>query len=264
MALTGAVAAVGLCSALLSGSTQADAAPACVTAPGAYAFACTGPSADYATLTLQVGGKTVSLSTDGFQGWVSDNSFNIGGPLGANSNYVVGLYNNASYNNYFAFDLSRLGSTASVTSASLTLNAGLINATMDYTLFGATDLLSQLEVNFSPNTSLYDALAAGPVYDDPILTPNTANPFQPLVFGLNESAIGDINEAIQNRSLMFAISGHAALPATAFVGSVPEPATWMLMLAGFVGLGFVARRRQAMRGQAMRRRASVSAGPGAF
>ena len=91
---------------------------------------------------------------------------------------MVGVYNNASYNNYFGFNLSRLSSTASVTSASLTLNSGLINATMNYTLFGATDLISQLEANFSPNTNLYDELAAGPVYDDPILTPNTTDPFQ--------------------------------------------------------------------------------------
>ena len=251
IALAGAVAAAGLGLALASGG-QASAAPACIAAPGAYAFACTGSSAYYATLTLQVGGKTVSLSTNGFQGWVSNSSFNIGAPLGPNSNYVAGVYNNASYNNYFAFKLSSLGSTASVTSASLTINAGLINATMDYTLFGATDLLSQLETNFSPNTNLYNDLAAGPVYDDPILTPNTANPFQSLVFTLNESAIEDINDAILARS-MFAISGHAALPSTVFVGSVPEPATWILMLAGFAGLGSVAHRLAA------RRRAAAAA-----
>ncbi len=77
--------------AFVFGPAQADAAPACVTAPGAFASACTGSSAYYATLTLQVGGKTVSLSTDGFQGWVSNASFNIGGPFGVNSNYVVGV-----------------------------------------------------------------------------------------------------------------------------------------------------------------------------
>lgn len=254
MALAGGVAAVGLCWALVCGSAQAVAAPACVTAPGAYAFACTGSSADYATLTLQVGGKTVSLSTNGFQGWVSNASFNIGGPLGVNSNYVAGVYNDASYNNYFGFNLSRLGSTANVTSAILTVNSGLIDATMNYTLFGATNLVSQLEANFSPNTNLYDELTAGLVYDDPILIPNTTDPFQPLVFTLNESAINDINGAIQNRSAMFTISGHADL-----VSSVPEPSTWLLILAGFLGLGFAARRRPALK-----RRGSVSVRRGAF
>ena len=151
---------------------------------------------------------------------------------------MVGVYNDASYNNYFGFNLSRLGSTANVTSAILTVNSGLIDATMNYTLFGATNLVSQLEANFSPNTNLYDELTAGLVYDDPILTPNTTDPFQPLVFTLDESAISDINDAIQNRSAMFTISGHADL-----VSSVPEPSTWLLILAGFLGLGFAARRR---------------------
>ena len=254
MALADVVAAVGLCSALVCGPAQAGAAPACVTAPGSFAFACTGSSAYYATLTLQVGGKTVSLSTNGFQGWVSNASFNIGGPFGVNSNYVVGVYNDASYNNYFGFNLSRLGSTGSVTSASLTVNSGLINATMNYTLFGATDLTSQLEANFGPNTNLYDELAAGLVYDDPILAPNTTDPFKPLVLTLNELAIKDINDAIQSRSVMFTISGHADL-----VSSVPEPSTWVLILAGFLGLGFVARRHPALR-----RRDLVSAGRSAF
>jgi len=253
MTLAVVVAAVSLCSAPVCGPAQAGAA-ACVTAPGAYAFACTGSSAGYATLTLQVGGKTVSLSTNGFQGWVSNASFNIGGPLGVNSNYMVGVYNNASYNNYFGFNLSHLSSTASVTSAVLTLNSGLINETINYTLFGATDLISQLEANFSPNTSLYDELAAGPVYDDPILTPNTTDPFVPLALTLNESAIKDINDAIENRSVMFIISGHADS-----VSSVPEPSTWLLILAGFLGLGFAARRRPAIRG-----RGSVFVGRSAF
>ena len=89
-------------------------------------------------------------------------SFNIGGPFGANSNYMVGVYNNASYNNYFGFDLSRLGSTATVTSANLTVNSGLINPTMNHTLFGATQWISELETDSSPNTNLYEELATGP------------------------------------------------------------------------------------------------------
>ncbi len=125
---------------------------------------------------------------------------------------------------------------------------------MNYTLFGVTDLTSQLEANFGPNTNLYDKLAGGLVYDDPILAPNTTDPFKPLVLTLNELAIKDINDAIQSRSVMFTISGHADL-----VSSVPEPSTWVLILAGFLGLGFAARRHPALR-----RRDSVSAGRSAF
>ncbi len=74
------------------------------------------------------------------------------------------------------------------------------------------------------------------------------------MFALNELAIEDINDAIQSRSVMFTISGHADL-----VSSVPEPSTWVLILAGFLGLGFAARRHPALK-----RPGSVSAGRGAF
>ncbi len=246
IALAGAIAAAGLA----DGSTQATAAPSCLPAPGAYAFGCTGSATDYATLTLQVGKNTVSLSTDGFQGWVSNTSFNIGGPLGANSNYMVGVYDNASYNNYFGFKLSSLASKATVTSATLTVYSGLVNQEVNYTLFGATQWISQLESGFSPNPNLYHDLVTGAVYDDPILPPNANDPTAPptFTFTLGGSAVADINAAIQDHTMMFAVSGHAEL-----ANSVPEASTWILMLAGFAGVGVVALRRAA------RGRSSVAA-----
>ena len=95
--------------------------------------------------------------------------------------------------------------------------------------------------------NLYAALKTGRVYDDPILSPST-DPTTPLSFTLNSQALYDINGAIANHTFMFAISGHADL-----ANSVPEPSTWMLMLAGFAGLGVVAHR-------AARRQATTSAG----
>ena len=165
---------------------------------------------------------------------------------------MVGVYNDASYNNYFGFNLSRLGSTASVTSASLTVNSGLINATMNYTLFGATDLLSQLEANFSPNTNLYDELAAGLVYDDPILTPNTTDPFQPLVFTLNELAIRTLTTRSRTGACCdFRPCSRSIRP----IWSVLCRAVDVVDLAGFAGLGSVAHRLAA------RRRAAAGAPP---
>jgi PEP-CTERM motif-containing protein len=249
IALAGAVALSG---AWMGGSAQAVPAPSCALAPGAsgaFAFGCTGSSADYATLTLQVGGKTVVLSTNGFQGWVSDSSFNIniGGPIGANTNYMVGVYNGVSYNDYFGFDLSRLGSTATVTSATLTLHAGLIDQKLNLSLFGATQWISELDTGSGVNAALFRGLATGREYDPSVLSANTTDLTVPLVFTLNGMALTDINAAIRSPTQLFAISGHADL-----ADAVPEPSTWMLMLAGFAGLGFVARRRAA------RRRAAAS------
>lgn len=245
LALAGVVAAFALGEGLACASAQA--APSCELAAGesgAFAFGCTGSSAYYATLTLQVGQKTVSLSTGGFQGWVSDSLFsiNIGGPTGANTNYMVGVYNGASYNNYFGFDLSSLASNAAVTSATLTVRSGLINQTVEFSLFGATEWIPELQTGSAVNATLFYELAKGPIYDDPILSPNTAGPMAEVAFALNGSAVADINAAIRSQAHLFAISGHADL-----ADAVPEPSTWILVLAGFAGLGFAARRRIAGR-----------------
>jgi PEP-CTERM motif-containing protein len=206
-----------------------------------YAFAETQDSG-YATLSLLVGKTWINISTEGFQGWVSTNSFNIGGPIGANTNYMAGVYDHASYNDYFGFNLSALGSKAKVTSAKLTVSSGLINETVNYTLFDATQWISELETGFSPNNSLYHDLETGPDVDPTILSADTTNPTAPLAFTLNGLAVSGINAAIENRTMMFALSGHVDV-----AESAPEPSTWILMLAGFAGLGFVARRQATKR-----------------
>ena len=61
-----------------------------------------------------------------------------------------------------------------------------------------------------------------------------------LMFVLNGAAVGDINAAIQTKTV-FALAGQVS------AASVPEPSTWVMLLAGFAGLGVVARRRAAKR-----------------
>ena len=233
IAFAAAVAVGALSEALVCQPARADF----------YAFASNEPLPD-ATLSLTVDGKPYNIDTRGFQGWFSTG---VVSHIPGNSNYMVGDLYGASFNDYFGFNLSSLGSTAKVTSATLTVYSGLINEKMNYTLYGATPLISQLE-DGSASSSLYQAVEKGSVYDDPILSPTT-NPTTPLSFTLNSQALYDINVAIQSPTMMFALSGHAVS-----ASSVPEPSTWVLALAGFVGLGVVARR------QAARRRAAASAG----
>jgi hypothetical protein len=239
-ALMGATAIGALSSVLVCQPARADY----------YAFGNSqdfGASADYgyATLSLLVGKTWININTDGFQGWISTNSYDIGGPTGANSNYIVGVYNDSSYNDYFGFNLSGLHSTAAITSAKLIVYSGLISEKVNYSLFGATEWISQLQTGCSPNTVLYHDLATGPEYDASILFANTANPTAQLTFMLNGLAVIDINSAIQNRTMMFAISGHA--------DPAPEPTTWVLMLSGFAALGYV-RYRRSRAGQSSTRR----------
>ena len=67
------------------------------------------------------------------------------------------------------------------------------------------------------------------------------------MFTLNAAAVSDINTAITDQGV-FAVAGQVS------AAPVPEPSTWVMMLAGFAGLGVVARRRAA------KRRAAAAAG----
>src|SRR5580658_5822770 len=105
IALPGIVAAAVLCGVLAGGPARAGEASVCAAGPGDYAFACTGSPNDWATLTLEEGSQSVKLSDGGFQGWVSTEAFNFTGPDVVNTNYIVGVYNGSTHNNFFVFNL---------------------------------------------------------------------------------------------------------------------------------------------------------------
>jgi hypothetical protein len=223
--VAGAFAAAGLFGTLVSEPVHADSTDS-------YAFGSTESPEDYATLTLQEGSQSVSLSTNGFQGWISNDSFNFAGPDG-NTNYLAGVFNGSSYRNFFAFDTAGLNST--VTTAKLTLYSGTITAELGYSLYGATQVITQLANGVSPNIDLYAELGQGMKYGS--MTIDTSNSLHSLVLMLNAAAVRDINAAIAGKKGEVAIAGVAV--------GVPEPSTWIMMLAGFAGLGLAASRRAA-------------------
>ena len=75
----------------------------------------------------------------------------------------------------------------------------------------------------------------------------TGSSVSELMFTLNAAAVSDINTGIQNKTV-FVVAGQVS------AASVPEPSTWVMLLAGFAGVGVVARRR------AVKRRAAAAAG----
>jgi hypothetical protein len=237
IALPGIIAAGILCGALASRPAHADA----------YAFGGTQFPQYYAELTLQEGSQSVTLSDDGFQGWVSSDTFNFTGPDPINTSYIAGVYGGSARNNFFVFNLAGVNPNVNVTSAKLELYAGTISGELNYSLYGATEAISELSDGDadSPNSALYNQLGAGTNYGS--VNINSANALQSLILTLNTDAVSDINSIISSRkALKFAISGHA--------DPVPEPSTWIMMLAGFAGLGLAAYRRAA------RGRRAVSAG----
>ena len=70
---------------------------------------------------------------------------------------------------------------------------------------------------------------------------DSGNSLHTLMFTLNEAAVSGINAAVLGKKTAIAISGAAI--------AIPEPSTWIMMLAGFAGLGLAAY-RGAARGRA--------------
>lgn len=207
-ALAGAVAVAVLSWTLVCKSTRADTS--------------TEYPTNSATLTLQEGSGSVGLRTGGFQGWVGNDSVNLAGPDGS-TNDLAGVYNGAS--------------KSTVTSANLTLYSGTISAELDYSLYGATQAITQLSNAISPNpdTALYNELGQGVKYNSFVI--DSGNSLHSLMFTLNAAAVSGVNAEILGKKTAIAIS-RAAIP-------VPEPSTWIMMLAGFAGLGLAAYRRTA-------------------
>jgi hypothetical protein len=246
LAVAGAMAVGVLCEAV---PAQADV----------YAFGNTQKSAftaaedyGYATLDLYDGTTLVAaLSTGGFQGWISNSDSSVltpnGGPSGTNTSYSSGAYGGTLLADYFGFNLgtSKTPATLTVTSAKLVVYSGTITNNVTYNLFAATQWVSDLETLGDQNAALYENLVKGTPYGSFAVAQNTTNPLAQLTFALNSAAVTDIDAAIKARA-EFAIAGQVEVP-------VPEPSTWIMMLAGFAGLGVVARR-------AARRRAATSAG----
>jgi hypothetical protein len=229
IALAGLIAKAMLLGALTCGPARADSAT------DAYAFGDTGLPDDYATLVLQEGSQSITLPDDGFQGWVSSDTFNFTGPNPVNTSYIAGIYAGSARNNFFVFSLAGVDRT--VTSATLNLYAGTISGELNYSLYGATQAISELTNSSSPNLALYDELGSGTQYGS--VNISSANSLSSLILTLNAGAVSEINALISAKKLQFAVSGHAV--------PVPEPSTWVAMLAGFAGLGFAAYRRRAAR-----------------
>jgi hypothetical protein len=218
------------------------------------------PTQYYATLYLFDGSTSLipgGVSTNKFQGYISNSDSSpipsIGGPNGSNTSYAAGSYNGMLLIDYFGFNLNSLSPTQTITSAELVVNQGLITNDLTYTLFGASQWVTELVTPQDQNAALYQNLLNGAsnAYGSFQLAANDCNPLDikclttPLTFDLGGSALSDIEAAIANRQT-FALAGQVSAVA-------PEPSTWVMMLAAFAGLGVVGRWRAAKRRSRPRR-----------
>jgi hypothetical protein len=185
-------------------------------------------------LILTTTGGTVTLYTDGFQGWFSNCCIsNTAGPDGSPSYFAGAISAGTHANNFFAFDISAL-SDVTVTGVDLSVPSYTISGNVTYRVGDASALANagQLSDGSSPNLTIYDALGLGG-YGNFGLTPGQSNTI--VDFALNGAAVSALNGDIANGDKYFAVGGT--------LNAVPEPSTWALMLLGFAGLGFAGYRR---------------------
>ena len=190
------------------------------------------------TVTLASGGTAV-LSTNGFQGWVSPNTFNEAGPDG-NTNYIVGQIGTGPgslfYNDFFVFNAGGLagqmatGATFSVTQGQGFSDTG--NTTETLRLGSVSAPAAALLDVISPNPGIYSALASGSYYGGGVLPADGIISGNTVSFTLTGNAVGDINSAIAGADGgNFKIGG-------SLVGispTVPEPSSFFLAVIGGLG-----------------------------
>lgn len=180
-------------------------------------------------ITTTVGNFFVATSSSGW--WNSK-----GAHEQINTNYIAGVCcggdANASYNNFFTFDLSNV--TGSVLSASLTLYSWDIvgPGPLNYSLFDITSPLPEVRATaFESNLSIYNDLMSGSSYGSFSYT--EADKWEIRSIALNSTGISALNSALGGE---FGIGGSVA--------PIPEPETYAMLLAGLGLIGWVAYRRK--------------------
>jgi PEP-CTERM motif len=239
VALAAVLAAGMLCEGLVCQPAQADVV--------AFNGTLAAGSEFYVSLELFNGSTLLTtVSSEGAQGSIYNGNPpvppSLGGAAGGSTSYTAGLSQGDLVANYFLFNLGGV-TTQTVTSAELVIYSGIVDQNMTFNLSSISQsTITGLE-NQGPdsNTTLYADLTTGTTsYGSFPVLESSSSPGTLLTFTItNQAALAAINAAIAD--------GTFGLGGTVSGYTVPEPSTWVMMLAGFAGLGYVGRRRAAKR-----------------
>lgn len=192
------------------------------------------------------------------QGWWSNSI----GATDSNSNYIVGW---GTYRNFFTFNLSSLGASDTITSATLKLRRGDSASTDGTETIGFFDVAtspSVLNHNSGFNSAVYSDLGSGTSYGAFVVA-STGAPNDILSFTLNAAALAALNASKGqffsiggtlltddgNDYIFGATGGHLnphdlVLDIQPTAESVPEPATCVIWGLGAMGCAIAAYKRR--------------------
>ena len=140
------------------------------------------------------------------------------------------------YRNWFVIDLTEF--TAPVTTLTLTLHSFDVSSPGSYTLWDYGHLITDLPLENTTRTDIYDDLGTGNTYGSFAYEIGDAQTYRTLT--LNSDGRASLNAAILRGDDQWAIGGSFEPTAP-----IPEPETYALMLAGLGVVGWMARRRKA-------------------
>ena len=228
IALLGAIAFAGV---MTASNASANA--------GAYLFGYTYPPFDTGVHELILnGGATVLTATN--TGWYDF----TGSHLASNPDYIVGDCSIGTcggvggYNDFFVFDLS--GVKGPITSAQLSMfNPSIYpgysgKPSSTYTNFDVSTAIGTLIADASGATGIYNDLGTGTAFGSTSVS--AADNGTQVIVNLNAAALASLTAGEGGQWAIGGTLGTFTPP------GVPEPATWGMMLMGFLGLGAVLRR----------------------
>lgn len=206
-------------------------------------FAYTGGPPTPTTLLIN-GGTTLSATN---RGWIRSDGLNNGG--GADNNYFVGICGSSDIcggddfdrNNYFTFDLSSIGAVSSavlfLTQPGDAVVQGYVSSKPSHVYTVWDTLVDPSLISGTNNASLFTDLSGGMSFGSVVVDPTTNGTKVGITF--NAAGLSALNAAV-------GAGGQVAFGGSLNINtsSVPEPATWAMMIMGFGLMGAAMRRRE--------------------
>lgn len=182
---------------------------------------------NFATHSLTVNGTSTVTTTNA--GWFNSSGFHSGG----NQNYITGTIGSSDFRNFFVFASSGGATSLTLNIATPATWAFDGNPSLTYLLHDASGTINSF-ANYSGATGVFADLGTGALYGAKTYTS------QPGVVSivLNAAAVNAYNAA-SDGGQNFGIGGMLSTAA------VPEPASWVMLIAGFGLVGAASRRRRA-------------------